>query len=301
MSFLITIFTPTFNRGQLLKRVWSSLEKQKFKNFEWVIVDDGSSDDTREVVKKLINEATFEIVYRYQENGGKHRAINRGVGIARGELFMILDSDDYLTDDALERLVKKWNSVKGNSKCMGVSGNRIYHDGQIVGSKIPDRDLLCSFLDFRYRHHLNGDRGEAFRLSVFKEFPFPDFLNEKFCPESLIWNRMARKHEILYVDEDYVFCEYLQEGLSSNSIRLRRKSPTYATTIYRELFHADIPILYKGRAAINFWRFFLCAERKMIILLFQYFILVLFLPFGLFAFLRDSFFNDVSINIRKRK
>lgn len=290
MDFFITVFTPAYNRGHLLDRVFQSLERQKGVEFEWIIVDDGSLDNTKTLVDVFRGRASFEVIYIWQENGGKHRAINRGVDAARGELFLVLDSDDYLVDGSLARIKQKWDSVRMDSKCMGISGNRIYHDGQVVGSKIPNGKLFCNFLDFRYKYHLDGDRGEAFRLDVFKEFPFPDFENEKFCPESLIWNRMAKKYAILYVDDDYVYCEYLESGLSSNSLRLRRESPTYATLIYDELLDVQLPLTYWIRAGVNYWRFSSVSWR-----IFKINFLnnvfkpsrLFFLPLGLLAALKD--------------
>ena len=111
----ITVFTPAFNRAKLLPRLYKSLKNQSSINFEWVIVDDGSQDETQQVVQKFIDEGVLPINYVYQDNKGKHFAINRGVKEANGELFWIVDSDDYLPPNAIAQKKKKYNSVSDNS------------------------------------------------------------------------------------------------------------------------------------------------------------------------------------------
>lgn len=120
----ITVFTPTYNRGKLLYRVYESLQKQTYKDFEWVIVDDGSTDETERIVTELKNEAKFSIIYKKKKNEGKHIAINEGCRLARGEWFFIVDSDDYLTDDALDTVNYYSNEIRDKSDFAGVVGLR---------------------------------------------------------------------------------------------------------------------------------------------------------------------------------
>ena len=132
---MITVFTPTFNRAYCLSSLYKSLCKQVNKNFEWLIVDDGSTDNTELLIKSFMNESEINITYFKQENGGKHRAINKGVSLAKGELFFIVDSDDYLSDNALERVIFHYSNIKDNPLFAGVSGMRYSVDGLKIGKK----------------------------------------------------------------------------------------------------------------------------------------------------------------------
>ncbi|MGC8972440.1 MAG: glycosyltransferase family A protein, partial [bacterium] len=120
----ITLFTPTYNREKLLSRLYESIKRQSFSNFEWIIVDDGSTDNTEQMVESWLKESTFDIRYFYQQNSGKHIAINKGVREARGELFFIIDSDDWLGDDSLQDIWQTWQSIPEKQKpyFAGVSG-----------------------------------------------------------------------------------------------------------------------------------------------------------------------------------
>ena len=119
---LITVFTPAYNRGYIIGKLYESLRRQSFRDFEWLVVDDGSTDDTGTLLAGFIAENKIPIRYFRQENGGKHRAINRGVREARGELFFIVDSDDHLADDALERVAFHYGNVRNDANFAGVSG-----------------------------------------------------------------------------------------------------------------------------------------------------------------------------------
>ncbi|MGC9064033.1 MAG: glycosyltransferase family A protein, partial [bacterium] len=112
----ITLFTPTYNREKLLSRLYESIKRQSFSNFEWIIVDDGSTDNTEQIVESWLKESTFDIRYFYQQNSGKHIAINKGVREARGELFFIIDSDDWLGDDSLQDIWQTWQSIPEKQK-----------------------------------------------------------------------------------------------------------------------------------------------------------------------------------------
>lgn len=135
----ITVFTPTYNRGNLLRCVYESLQKQTYKDFEWVIVDDGSTDETERIVTELKNEAKFPIIYKKKKNEGKHIAINEGCCLARGEWFFIVDSDDYLTDDALDAVNYYSNKIRDKSDFAGVVGLR---GGQTVKHGLNTKKIV---------------------------------------------------------------------------------------------------------------------------------------------------------------
>ncbi len=255
---LLTIFTPTYNRGYILRKLYESLLKQTNSNFEWVVVDDGSTDDTEELVKMFIKENKIPIIYEKQHNGGKHRAINKGLNIARGDLFFIVDSDDYLTNDAIESILNFYEEAKSWQDFCGLIFNNIYEDGSCVGGKTFEDRLYCSLFDFRFKYKIKGDKAEIYVTRILRNFLFPDIPNEYFCPEALVMNRIADQYKMLYVNKGIYVCEYLPDGLTAKIIKIRMKSPQYSTIYYKELFYYNIPFIQKLKAAINFWRFSFC-------------------------------------------
>ena len=224
---LITVFTPTYNRAHLLPRVYESLCKQTFRDFEWVIVDDGSVDDTKSLSLTLPRrEGTFfPIRYFRQENGGKHRAINRGVKAAQGELFLILDSDDTLPKRSLEIINHYYQQVKDDASFGGVCGYMAHHDGTVIGHGCDVPVLDTNSIDLRYKYHVVGDMLEVFRTDVLREIPFPDIEGEKFVPEALVWNRIACMYKLRVFHEVVYYRDYLDGGLTDKIVRIRMTSP----------------------------------------------------------------------------
>ena len=190
---MITIFTPTFNRSKTLTELYLSLVNQTDKDFEWIIVDDGSVDNTSELIKSFINEKLIDIKYHYQNNGGKHRAINKGVSLANGELFFIVDSDDELPPESIKVIKTIWEPIKNKDEYAGIVGYISHRNGDIIGHGCKFDILDCNTIDFRYKYKVKGDMAEVTRTSVLKENLFPQNEGELFCPEALIWNRISRK------------------------------------------------------------------------------------------------------------
>jgi glycosyl transferase cpsO len=257
---LITVFTPTYNRGYLLPRLFSSLRNQSFKDIEWLIVDDGSTDNTHDVVMAFIEEDIIPIRYVFKRNGGKHRAINEGVKHAKGELFFIVDSDDMLPPNALKRVAEVYGQIKDDRSFGGVAGVDAYPDGRIVGSGLPAPIIDCNSIDIRSKYHVAGDLSEVFRTDVMREFSFPEIEGEKFCPEVLVWNRIACKYKLRYFNEAIYIAEYQPEGLTAQIVEIRMKSPIATTTCYAEMLSLDIPFKDKVKAVINYWRFRFCCK-----------------------------------------
>lgn len=255
---IITVFTPTYNRAHLLPRLYESLVKQTYRDFEWIIVDDGSSDNTGEIVNEW--SAVFPIRYYRKENGGKHTAINLGVKKAKGELFLILDSDDSLLKDSLEIIAKKNDVCRSKKDCAGVCGLMAHHNGERIGGGFPAEELYESSLYFRYKLGVTGDLLEVFKTSVLREFPFPEINGEKFCPEALVWNRIAVKYKLYCFNEVVYYRDYLEGGLTDKIIKIRMKSPVATCMTYAEMLDYDIPYLHKVKAAINYWRFRCCVQ-----------------------------------------
>lgn len=261
-NVLITIFTPSYNRSHLLPRLYASICAQSFTDFEWLIVDDGSQDDTEDVVQSFVEEGRLDIRYIKQKNGGKHRAINRGVKAAKGELFFIVDSDDLLPEHALAVISEYYKTIVDEKDFGGVSGLDEYLDGEIVGSGLPQSIIDSTSVDIRMKYHVKGDLSEVFRTSVMKEFPFPEIEDERFCPEVLIWNRIATKYKLRYINQAIYTVEYQEGGLTDNIVKIRMKSPVASMMCYAEMSRLDIPFVQKMKAAINYWRFRMCALKQ---------------------------------------
>lgn len=255
---LITVFTPTYNRAHLLPRLYESLKAQTFHDFEWLIVDDGSSDDTETVVKGFLKDGILNIRYICQANGGKHRAINRGVSDAMGELFFIADSDDYLPNSSLATINDYYQRVKNDMTIGGICGLDMSPAGKIIGSGLPLEEIMCNSLELRMKYRVTGDLKEVFYTHVMKEFPFPEFDGEKFCPEALVWNRISQKYKLLFFNEPIYVAEYQPEGITAGITVARMNSPMASVTTYKELNSYKIPVKEKIKAAINYWRFHAC-------------------------------------------
>ncbi len=283
---LITIFTPTYNRKHLLRGVYDSLCAQSVDSyvFEWLVVDDGSTDGTDELMKKLIVDSNISIRYLKKSNGGKHTAINLGTQQAHGELFWIVDSDDALPSDAIERVLNHIPEMRKNDAA-GICGYMRHRDGQIIGNPRVEDTILASSIDMRYKMGIQGDMMEIFRTEILRQYPFPEISGEHFCPECLVWNRIALKHKLLLIPDLIYFRDYLDGGLTDNIVKIRMQSPIASMMTYSELFALDTPIKDKIKNGINYWRFAFCAKKRSVSLPLS---TVLFAPIAYLMHLKDK-------------
>lgn len=259
----LTVFTPTYNRAYILGKLYESLCRQTAGDFEWIVVDDGSTDGTEALVRGWSSTAPFSLRYVRQANGGKHRAINRAVREARGELFFIVDSDDYLADNAVERVLSQYDTVRGREDFAGVCGMKVYPDGHRVGGDAQFTVLECSFFEFRDKHRIQGDLAEVYRTDVMRQFPFPEIPGEKFCPEVLVWTRIAMKYKLRFFNEPIYICDYLPDGLTQNSLRHRVKSPGSCMLAYEAVYLSPRRWKRKYSCAISYWCFYFLGGRRL--------------------------------------
>lgn len=243
--FFCTVFTPTYNRATLLKRLYESLKQQTFQDFEWVVVDDGSTDDTVALVQSFVDEKQLSIKYVKVENGGKHRAINKGLELAEGEIFAIVDSDDYLTANALQKISEWFAEIeKENSKTFcGVAGGKGYDQDSMIGTTFLGEYVDATPLE-RKRYHITGDKFEVFYTDVLRKYPFPSFEGEKFMSEIVVWTRLGKDGYYIRWHQDIVYiCDYLEDGLTTNNFRVLSNSPKgYALRIREQVQYADLSV-----------------------------------------------------------
>lgn len=255
--YKFTVFTPTYNRADLLSRVYNSLTRQTCKDFEWLVVDDGSTDGTEALVASWISDAIINIRYYRQVNSGKHVAINLGVEKALGELFLIIDSDDYCLDNSLERFNYNWNKINQKER-IGISGifvNCINKKNQIIGTEFPFDFYISDMFDVFYDKRVKGDKWGFFRTDILRQYKFPIFPGENFLTEALVWNRIALKYKTVFVNENLLVVEYQSNGLSAGSLRLRIKNFQGATAYYREFYSLPVPYFFKIKNLVNYIRF----------------------------------------------
>ena len=216
----ITIFTPTYNRRLLMESLYQSLLAQTEKNFEWLVVDDGSTDDTKKYFSELLSQTQpFPIRYTKQNNGGKHRAINCGVKKANGDFFFIVDSDDTLLAQAVEK-VNQWISTLDDShKWCGVAGLRGFTNNKVIGDS-PSLKFIDAKNTERRKHHLEGDKAEVYVTEVLKKHPFPEIPGENFISEEIVWNAIARDgYYLRWFNEIIYICTYLENGLTKDNTK----------------------------------------------------------------------------------
>lgn len=222
MSYL-TIFTPAYNRRELIERLYQSLLLQTQKNFEWLVVDDGSTDDTESFFTELqATEQPFPVRYIKQQNGGKHRAINKGISIAKGELFFIVDSDDTLLPQAVEKIYL-WEATLDNThKWAGFSGLKGFSKNKVVGQQNPSLSYVDAKNSERRKFHLEGDKAEVYFTEVLRKHPFPEIPGEKFISEEIVWNAIARDgYYLRWFNEIIYICDYLDGGLTKDNSKER--------------------------------------------------------------------------------
>lgn len=225
---MITIFTPVYNRSYMIKNLYKSLLRQTCFSFEWLIIDDGSTDDLRGLVGQWQEKnLPFPIIYHYMENGGKHRAINIGAGMAKGDIFFIVDSDDFLADDAVEFVEKEFCKIADDKSIVGVSGLMCsYTDGSVIGGVPLFQDYVDATNLERERYGLAGDKTCAYRTWIWKDYPLPEFEGENFLGEGIVHNKIADcGFKVRWFNRVLAYAEYIEDGLTKNIFEKRRDNP----------------------------------------------------------------------------
>ncbi len=220
----VTVFTPTYNRKHTLEKLYSSLCRQTSKDFEWLIVDDGSSDGTKEVIAYWVAEGKIEIRYVFQANQGKMAAHNNGAKLAAADLFCCVDSDDYISDVAIERIILNSEKIIGNDGLAGMIAYRGKTDEERLCDEFGDGVEYTDFLELD-RIGFEGDTTVVFKTEVIRQYPFPLVKGEKFIGEDIAYDRISRDYKMLVVREIWIICEYRSDGYTMNWEKLIRENP----------------------------------------------------------------------------
>lgn len=223
---IFTIFIPTYNRAHTLSRAFKSIEAQTLRDFEVVIVDDGSTDGTRELVVDWKAKMDFEVQYHWQENQGKPAAHNLGVQVARGEFFVLLDSDDALVPECLQLLKEGWDTIPDAEKChfAGVEGLCIDEKGAPTGTPFPADVFDSNYLEITRKYGVYGEKRNAIRTNVLREYPYPRIAGERHMRDSIIWERMAHTYKFRYINRVLQVIAHQADGLTRNIFRFRMQN-----------------------------------------------------------------------------
>ena len=248
---LFSIITPAFNRPDTLLRTYQSLQVQTYKDFEWLIIDDSTTDEVENEVKAWLLETQFKLRYQRQVNSGKHIAHNHGVKLAEGELTILLDDDDTLVPEALERYAFHWQSMLESERktFCGIAALCVNREtGKVLGGEFPEDIFDSDTIEISYVYDYGDDRQSALRTDVLGQFLFPSFGEEKYVTESLVWNRVAQHYKTRFINE--VLC--VKEYRMTKSIHKHlARSPNATATYYHELLDLAYPFSTVRRLKFN--------------------------------------------------
>lgn len=223
---LITIFTPTYNRAYLLVNLWESLCRQSNLNFIWLIVDDGSTDETRQMINEWKTKAPFEITYVYQSNGGKHTAHNKGVDLCKTPLFMCVDSDDTLTANAIDLIYSYWRKSSTEENIVGWCTRRGDFNGKPVRDRNwPQNEPQISCIDLFERNNFRGETALIWKTNYLKRHCFPVIVGENFITEFVLYYQLSFHAKLQLKNDIFYLFAYQTDGYTKQGIKLKVNNP----------------------------------------------------------------------------
>lgn len=250
---MITVMTPTYNRAHTLPQCYESLCKQTSQAFLWLIIDDGSSDNTKEMVDFWIKEEKIKIKYLNKENGGKASALNMALEYLDTPYCVCLDSDDYFTEDAIKKALILLEKEKDNENCCGVIALRNNPDGSVMGGrKIPDSYKYATGVDLMLTLGLRTEYIEFMKSDLAKKFPYPVFEGERFMPPAYVDYMITDDHKFLVSQESFCVCEYIGDGLTKNKRMVIVKNSKGYTFMKRMSYERAITLKAKIKNGIMY-------------------------------------------------
>lgn len=229
---LITVFTPAYNRAYSIGRIYESLQNQKYKEFEWLIIDDGSTDNTFEMISGFQSNCNFSIRYIRKNNGGKHTAYNLALDKAKGDLLFVVDSDDWLPENSLSDIASMAEKIKFDSSVCGIIALKNSTDGTTIGKTYSKENYYATFRDLELTGQ-SGERSIVFKTEIARKFRFPVIKGERFMPENVAYDKFNAYYKLLVSNKSLTICEYQKDGLSSNPRKLMMSSPGGYYLYYR--------------------------------------------------------------------
>lgn len=224
-EIFLSIFTPTFNRAHTLGQLYASLCRQTSDQFIWLIVDDGSTDDTESLVKTWMTEGKIRIVYHKQANGGKQRAFNTGVQLCATDCFFCVDSDDYLTDNAVESICHAWMSICDNMSLSGIIALKGHDIHTPMSTPFPAGIQFSPLSELYVKHKFSGETALVYRTSILRKFPYEVAEGEKFIAENYVYMQIDQSFSMLLLDKIINICGYLEDGYTKHIFRVIYNSP----------------------------------------------------------------------------
>ena len=222
----ITVFTPTYNRAYCLHQCYESLINQTNSDFLWLIIDDGSTDDTRKLVSDWIDQGKVDIKYRYKKNGGMHSAHNAAYDLVETELSVCIDSDDFMPADAIDKILKKWGKVTNKHEVAGIIGLDSFKNGKIIGSRFPEGLNESTLEDLYYKYKIKGDKKLVLRTEVVNQYErYPTFEGERFVPLGTLYLQIDKAYKLICLNEVLCIVEYMEDGSSRNILKQYLRHP----------------------------------------------------------------------------
>ena len=258
----LTIFTPTYNRSKLLERIFISLKEQESKDFEWLIIDDGSSDDTEKVVQNFIKENVIDVMYIKKENGGKHTAHNIAVENSKGEYFLCLDSDDILAQSAVKNILKAVLKLQEND--CGLIAYKKDRYGKLLGINLPKKPKEhYGLYGYQRNYGTNGEFAMIFRTDILRKHLFPVIVGERFMTECVLYDQLELAgFSLCPLHKTVEICEYQQDGLSQNTYKLLCENPAGYTIYYYQRLKLSKSIKEAMEYGVRYNAFQILARRK---------------------------------------
>lgn len=222
----ITVFTPTYNRAYCIHQLYESLLRQSSNDFEWLVIDDGSTDKTKKLVQGWIDENKMSIKYHYKKNGGMHTAHNDAISLIETELNICIDSDDYLMDDAIKSVINCWNQ-NSIREYAGILGLNCYKSGDIVSSnEFPENVKFGKYSKLKNKYNIVGDVKFIYNTNILKKYPaYPVFEDEKFVPLGYKYRLIDKDYNMLFLNKKICVVEYMEDGSTRNIFRQYYKNP----------------------------------------------------------------------------
>ena len=255
-SPIFSIITPTYNRASFLQCAYESVANQTFRDFEWIVVNDGSTDNTEELVQKLKRASPFPIRYFYQKNSGLHIARNSGISLARGFLCVFLDDDDLLLPHALERFWHWWNTIPLALQPRFAGIVALCEDldtGRLIGDKFPKDVMVATNVQMFYVLGVRGDKARCFVTSILKENPWPNW--QGYVTSSLVFNRLSRQYFFLFINEVLKKVGISHPRLTHKKKRLLAESAFASRLFFKELLEHTLPLKVQARVVMHYVRY----------------------------------------------